>query len=132
MMCKNTIYKLKRRIWEVFFVRLEIPFKSQRLGHYLWFFALKLLFMKNAENFKVLDSIQKIYEKSKDSELKIEILHTFEDLPFLMDFFNLQEIETVPVSYTHLDVYKRQGEIGFGERNAKEFCSCLLYTSRCV
>ena len=94
-MCKNTIYKLKRRIWEVFFVRWEIPFKSQRLGHYLWFFALKLLFMKNAENFKVLDSIQKIYEKSKDSELKIEILHTFEDLPFLMDFFNLQEIETV-------------------------------------
>jgi hypothetical protein len=100
----------------VFFVRLEIPFKSQRLGHYLWFFALKLLFMKNAENFKVLDSIQKIYEKSKDSELKIEILHTFEDLPFLMDFFNLQEIETVLYCIFSLITWKVAGEeeIRFG------------------
>ena len=51
----------------------------------------------------------------------------------------------VPVSYTHLDVYKRQvyhnpGEARrvFGmydrvrEKAAREFMSCLLYTSRCV
>ena len=56
-----------------------------------------------------------------------------------------------PVSYTHLDVYKRQGElerdggtaqtlgrisvdvtVGGIELNAQGLKTCLLYTSRCV
>ena len=54
-----------------------------------------------------------------------------------------------PVSYTHLDVYKRQIEVravdangfsfllaslptGVGLPEAKRVYSCLLYTSRCV
>ncbi|WP_459505242.1 hypothetical protein [Erwinia amylovora] len=32
-----------------------------------------------------------------------------------------------PVSYTHLDVYKRQAQYGIKQPNP-----CLLYTSRCV
>ena len=45
----------------------------------------------------------------------------------------------VPVSYTHLDVYKRQGRQGRClpqepfRRPAAAYCHCcLLYTSRCV
>ena len=55
-------------------------------------------------------------------------------------------IKKEPVSYTHLDVYKRQGNPGsaFGQgcnrtgadRNRKDsslwYSGCLLYTSRCV
>lgn len=51
--------------------------------------------MKNTKDFKVLDSIQKIYENSKDSELKLELLQNFKELPFLMDFFSLKEVETI-------------------------------------
>lgn len=51
--------------------------------------------MKNTKDFKVLDSIQKIYENSKDSELKLEVLQNFKELPFLMDFFSLKEVETI-------------------------------------
>ena len=43
-----------------------------------------------------------------------------------------------PVSYTHLDVYKRQAQL-FGQKLRGLFfrqgdldCGCLLYTSRCV
>ena len=48
--------------------------------------------------------------------------------------------EIVAVSYTHLDVYKRQGQqiivlgyIGVYERDGRyQLYACLLYTSRCV
>ena len=36
-----------------------------------------------------------------------------------------------PVSYTHLDVYKRQSET-FAACSSAKVKSCLLYTSRCV
>ena len=55
---------------------------------------------------------------------------------------NVSEVSTLnPVSYTHLDVYKRQALPLTGRLNPKSlrFCaackaaySCLLYTSRCV
>ena len=49
----------------------------------------------------------------------------------------------VAVSYTHLDVYKRQGHeaagnviagnvIGYGATSGALWIACLLYTSRCV
>ena len=45
-----------------------------------------------------------------------------------------------PVSYTHLDVYKRQGQYRDHHRqraisasgDTRRVCDCLLYTSRCV
>ena len=41
---------------------------------------------------------------------------------------------TTPVSYTHLDVYKRQdhGQPSAGTWADKRYILCLLYTSRCV
>ena len=50
----------------------------------------------------------------------------------------------IPVSYTHLDVYKRQGQIatnifdknndhyGYTNQHQRMGYTCLLYTSRCV
>ncbi|WP_186378872.1 hypothetical protein [Sphingobium sp. B2] len=47
--------------------------------------------------------------------------------------------QPAPVSYTHLDVYKRQGLAGplfagcaCGEGRSDHIHTCLLYTSRCV
>ena len=39
-----------------------------------------------------------------------------------------------PVSYTHLDVYKRQAMVQAVDRNVSDesIQTCLLYTSRCV
>ena len=63
---------------------------------------------------------------------------------------NIKMISTSAVSYTHLDVYKRQFHKrvcytiyicsarkdwflpGWGLRAIIWYCSCLLYTSRCV
>ena len=42
------------------------------------------------------------------------------------------ESEASPVSYTHLDVYKRQGQEYQALVTAKASDGCLLYTSRCV
>ena len=64
----------------------------------------------------------------------------------------MQELNYIPVSYTHLDVYKRQGlnnlkinsilderyseYFGFTSSEVHEMAdyyhACLLYTSRCV
>ena len=56
-------------------------------------------------------------------------------------------VSAIPVSYTHLDVYKRQGEPtqSIGKNFIRSYigvclegaiialaCICLLYTSRCV
>ena len=38
----------------------------------------------------------------------------------------------IPVSYTHLDVYKRQIINILITIHGTEFMACLLYTSRCV
>ena len=54
--------------------------------------------------------------------------------------YNDERADTgLPVSYTHLDVYKRQtsgrlllGGHSYGGRQSSMLCACLLYTSRCV
>ena len=50
-------------------------------------------------------------------------------------FRNNKELRRRPVSYTHLDVYKRQdyGRLARSEcSRSVQLCGCLLYTSRCV
>lgn len=51
--------------------------------------------MENINKFVVLDAIENVYKQAENSQLKIQILKTFDDLPFLMDFFSLNEIQTV-------------------------------------
>ncbi|WP_171907266.1 hypothetical protein [Burkholderia plantarii] len=44
-----------------------------------------------------------------------------------------QQVRLGPVSYTHLDVYKRQVRARAADlRAAGQARPCLLYTSRCV
>ena len=56
-----------------------------------------------------------------------------------LEFDSLDELKNLPnsvmpVSYTHLDVYKRQGmsDSDNNLRNDHILNNCLLYTSRCV
>ena len=49
-----------------------------------------------------------------------------------MFYLREQECAMTPVSYTHLDVYKRQVRYGKQYDYRCPSCRCLLYTSRCV
>ena len=51
--------------------------------------------MNTINDYFVLNAIENIYQSAKDSELKIDVLQTFENMPFLMDFFSLNEVQTV-------------------------------------
>ena len=46
------------------------------------------------------------------------------------DTFDRFDVDYVAVSYTHLDVYKRQQQLSAAQ--SQLVASCLLYTSRCV
>lgn len=70
------------------------------LGFIIWdtnSFALQenISIMENINKFIVLDAIENVYKQAENSQLKLQILKTFDDLPFLMDFFSLNEIQTV-------------------------------------
>ena len=69
-------------------------------------------------------------------------LKRLEDLPPLSELKDIGELEPQPVSYTHLDVYKRQPQqhemplaMVHGQavlQIPQDLYICLLYTSRCV
>ena len=96
---------------------------------------------------------EEIDKRVRDTADKLHISDVLEKFPYQVSGGQK------PVSYTHLDVYKRQGIRGFGEVFFREiildlvvhkavlghkqvvvgamvfkklFMACLLYTSRCV
>ena len=116
-------------------VRITSDQKVERLLRYRVEVTTENLVTPNLRNpestFTSVLSSGDIYKISVEKSGVYKIDRTFLEMKLGIDVSKINPKKIKAVSYTHLDVYKRQA-MAYKQTPACRYTICLLYTSRCV